>query len=132
MKKVIIAGGRDFDDYKLLKEKCDYLLVNLLDDIEIVSGRCSTGKHTFDSLDGIKVYGTDGLGELYASEKGYPVKPFPADWATHKRSAGPVRNAEMVEYADFLIAFFDGFSRGTEDIIKKAKEKGLKVAVVKY
>ena len=132
MKKVIIAGGRDFDDYEKLKNKCDQLLVNLLDDIEIVSGRCNTGKHTFTTDDGIKVFGTDGLGERYAKEKGYPVKPFPADWATHKRLAGPIRNTEMAEYSDFLIAIHDGFSRGTNHMIEVAKEKGLKVAIIKY
>lgn len=101
----------------MLKEKCDHLLINLLDDIEIVSGGAS---------------GADKLGERYAAEKGYTLKVFPADWANHKRSAGPIRNMEMVDYADYLIAFHDLFSRGTEHIIKIAKEKGLKVAVVTY
>lgn len=117
MKKVIIAGGRDFYDYKLLKEKCDQLLVNLLDEIEIVSGTAS---------------GADKLGERYASEKEYTIKRFPADWNKHGKSAGFIRNNEMAVYANYLIAFHDGMSRGTAQMIKVAKEKGLKVAVVKY
>lgn len=41
MKKVIIAGGRDFDDYKLLKENCEHFLKNITEEIEIVSGTAS-------------------------------------------------------------------------------------------
>lgn len=115
--KVIIAGGRDFDDYKMLKEKCDYYLKNISDQIEIVSGTAS---------------GADRLGERYAAEKGYDVKQFPANWEIHKRSAGIMRNIEMADYSNFLIAFHDGFSRGTAHMIQVAKEKGLKVAIVKY
>lgn len=117
MNKVIIAGGRDFDDYEMLKNKCDHLLSNLFGDIEIVSGTAS---------------GADKLGERYATEKGYPIKHFPADWAKEKRSAGIVRNIQMAEYSDFLIACHDGFSRGTNHMIEVAKEKGLKVAIIKY
>lgn len=117
--KVIIAGGRDFDQWPLLKKKCDRVLDKKRKefDIEIVSG---------------KAKGADSLGEKYAELKGYRVKEFPADWDTHGKKAGPIRNGQMADYADALIAFHDGVSRGTANMIKQAKEKGLAVRVIAY
>ena len=85
-------------------------------DIEIVSG---TAK------------GADQLGEKYAKEKGYPVKQFPADWSKGK-SAGYVRNEEMAKYADALIAFWNGLSKGTGHMIDLAKKYKLKIRICNY
>ena len=115
--KVIIAGGRDFQDYNLLKEKCDSILSSVKDDIMIVSG-CATG--------------ADSLGEKYAAENDYIIAYFQANWNLYGRGAGMVRNREMAEYGDALIAFHDGQSKGTANMIKIAKEKGLKVRVINY
>ena len=76
--------------------------------------------------------GADTLGEKYAQERGLNIELHPADWQRHGRAAGPIRNAEMAAEADALIAFWDGQSRGTSNMIKIAKEKGLQVAVVQY
>jgi hypothetical protein len=73
--------------------------------------------------------GVDSLGERWAEEHGVTVKPFPADWDKYKRAAGIVRNREMAKYADALVAVWDGKSRGTGDMIKHAREKGLLVYV---
>ena len=113
--KVIIAGSRDFDDYKLLCKYCDFYLQSQTD-IEIVSG---TAK------------GADQLGEKYAKEKGYPVKQFPADWSKGK-SAGYIRNEEMAKYADALIVFWNGKSKGTGHMIDLAKKYKLKIRVCNY
>ena len=114
--KVIVAGGRDFSDYQLLVEKCDKYLANKAN-IEIVSG---TAK------------GADSLGERYANEKGYSVKTFPADWGAFGKRAGYLRNEQMANYANALIAFWDGESRGTKHMIDIATEKGLLVKVTPY
>ncbi|MBR1697914.1 MAG: DUF2493 domain-containing protein, partial [Anaerovibrio sp.] len=76
--------------------------------------------------------GADTLGERYAHEHGLKCELYPADWNTHGKAAGPIRNAEMANNADALIAFWDGESRGTKNMIETAKAKGLRVAVVKY
>lgn len=55
MFRVIIAGGRDFDDYQLLKATMDKLLCNITDEITVVCGQAK---------------GADTLGEQYAMEKG--------------------------------------------------------------
>lgn len=116
--KVIIAGCRDFADYELLKEKCDFYLQNQKpENVVIVSGHAS---------------GADALGERYAQERGLQLETYPADWKAHGRAAGPIRNAKMASVARTLIAFWDGKSRGTKNIIDTATKRGLKVAVVRY
>jgi len=117
MLKVIIAGGRDFADYDKLRDACDEQLINAEEDIEIVSG-------------GAK--GVDTLGEQYAEEKGLEVKKFPADWKGYGRAAGIIRNSQMADYGDMLIAFWDGKSKGTKNMIETARKKQLQVSVVKY
>ena len=114
MFKVIIAGTRSFQDYELLQSYVDYMLSRTTDVIEIVSG-------------GAK--GADALGERYAKEHGYRLKIFPANWEQYGKAAGYRRNAEMAAYADALIAFWDGKSRGTMHMINLAKQRKLKVAV---
>ena len=116
--KVIIAGCRDFADYELLKEKCDFYLQNKKpENIVIVSGHASVA---------------DALGERYALERGLQLETCPADRKAHDRAAGPIRNAQMADVADALIAFWDGKSRGTKNMIDTATKRGLQVAVVRY
>jgi hypothetical protein len=107
--KIIIAGSRTYNDYELLKRVCDETLSLIT---EIVSGTAN---------------GADKLGERYAKEKGYPIKQFPADWNKYGKSAGYIRNKQMAEYADALIAFWDGKSKGTKHMIDLAKLNNLKI-----
>lgn len=114
--KVIIAGGRNFDDYDLLCKTVDYYL-SRQNDIEIVSG---TAK------------GADELGERYAEEKGYKIKRFVADWNYFGKGAGYIRNEEMAIYADALIVFWDGISKGSQHMMNIADLYKLKVRIVYY
>lgn len=114
--KVIIAGGREFSDYDKLCVSCDKILSNQTE-IEIVSGTAR---------------GADKLGEKYANERGYPIKQFPADWNLFGKSAGYKRNAQMADYADALIVFWDGKSKGTKHMIDLAKKVGLNIKIIKY
>lgn len=115
--RVIIAGGRDFQDYPLLKNKCDTILESV--DKKAITIICGTAK------------GADTLGEWYALEKKFKIEYFKPDWSIG-RKAGVIRNQQMAENADALIAFWDGKSRGTMHMIRIAKEKGLKVRVINY
>lgn len=131
--RVIIAGGRDFNDYKLLKEKCDLIFANNKP-VEIISGRCfapKTGVCTFTTYEGINVYGADGLGEKWAELNNVPVKPFPY-LKQYGKAGGPIRNRQMAEYATNLIAFWDGKSRGTKNMIDTAKEFNLPTRIILY
>ena len=120
MIKVIIAGTRDFNDYAFLKKNVDYFLQGINpnnEEIEIVSGNAR---------------GADKLGERYAKEYNLPVKLFPANWDKYGKRAGYLRNQEMANYADVLIAFWDEKSKGTKHMIDIAKKQGLTVIVVGY
>lgn len=115
--RVIIAGGRDFDNLKFLEAKVNDLVGMLSSLPIIVSG---------------KARGADSLGEQYADTYGLAVKEFPALWNEYGKSAGYRRNVEMANYADALIAFWDGKSKGTKHMIDIALDKGLLVQVVRY
>lgn len=126
--RIIIAGGRKFDDPKLLKEKCDHHLSLIpKDQIEIVSG-CQV---TID-LDTGRKYGADYLGEQYALQNDYTLHRFPADWDNLGKGAGPIRNKKMAEFADALIAFWDGKSSGTKNMISQMKSLNKIVKIVSY
>ena len=68
--------------------------------------------------------GVDTLAVRWANYHGYPLKEFPADWNKYGKAAGYRRNVEMAEYADLLIAFWDGKSPGTKHMIDIMKSKG--------
>lgn len=109
--KIVIAGGRDFNNPQYMAEVMKFLSFSIT---EVVSG-C---QWSFDKETQTK-YGADYLGEEWAKKNKISVKPFPADWVRLGRSAGPVRNGHMAEYADFLVAFWDGKSRGTQNMIQQ-------------
>lgn len=106
--KLIIAGCRDLIDWEVVHEgimKCTWGPQVT----EVVSGGAS---------------GVDYIGEALAEKSGLPVKKFPADWKKHGRAAGPIRNRQMAEYADALLAVWDGKSRGTQNMIEEMQKLG--------
>ena len=131
--KVIIAGGRDYDDYEMAKAELNMLIAPGVFNrkVTIVSGRCSVGKLTFTTKEGTKVYGADGIGERYAQEYGFEVEPYPADWSKGKK-AGYIRNLQMAKAATHAIIFWDGKSKGSEMMIKLSKENGLRTVTINY
>lgn len=100
--KVIVAGSRNITDEYKVREALSHAGLSTQDVTEIVSGGAR---------------GVDKLGEDIANFHKIPVKKFPADWETHGRSAGYIRNKEMAEYADMLVAVWDGNSKGTAHMI---------------
>lgn len=117
--KIIIAGGREFSDYQLLKEKVDNIISEKRKrfQIVIISG---------------KARGADSLGERYANENAFNIMEFPADWDKYGKKAGYMRNTEMAENADALIAFWDGKSKGTKHMIDIATNKNLPIRIIRY
>lgn len=114
--KVIIAGGRDFQD----AERLDAVMDEYLEHHSISEIVCGKAK------------GADTLGEQWALFHDIKVTEFPAEWHKHGRGAGHVRNMEMAKYADVLVAFWDGDSRGTNGMIHDALHEGLEVHVYRY
>lgn len=111
--KVIIAGSRDITDYRQVEAA--YLSSNMVI-TEIVSGGAR---------------GVDSLGEQVAKNFGIPVKVFPADWNKYGKRAGALRNIQMANYAEGLIAIWDGKSKGTKHMIDEANKLGLSVYIFK-
>lgn len=116
MFNVIIAGTRTFTDYDLLCRKCDFYFQNRKPTAII----CGEAK------------GADTLGRRYAIEHGINVLSFPADWDRYGKSAGYIRNQQMAEKADALIAFWNDESKGTRNMIDVARKKGLHCRIVHY
>jgi len=77
--------------------------------------------------------GADELAERLAKETDTRLQVMKADWKAHGKAAGPIRNAAMAKAAGAdgrLLAYWDGKSPGTADMIKQAKRAGLKVQTV--
>jgi lactate dehydrogenase-like 2-hydroxyacid dehydrogenase len=110
--KTIVAGSRYITDQKVVNES---ILDSKFEITELVSGTCR---------------GVDYCGLRFAKENDIPIREFPALWNLYGKKAGPIRNQAMVDYADALIAIWDGKSKGTKDIIERAKKKNLKLLVV--
>ncbi len=116
---LIIAGGRDFDDYDLLSRELDYLLSKTPKEIITIF------------VGGAK--GTDTLGFIYAWNNKIDYRVFMADWTVHGKKAGILRNQQMLDAgATHLVAFWDKKSRGTADMIDRAKKAGIMVRVFYY
>lgn len=119
--RLVIAGGRGFNDYNHLSEEVSKYINDLNvespEDLEIIVG-------------GAK--GADTLGKEYAQRNFIPYTLIKADWDKHGKSAGYIRNAEMVDRATHVIAFWNKVSNGTRHTINYATKKGLGVKVVYY
>ena len=124
--KTIIAGCRWIENYDIVCEAVD---ASGFEITEVVSGAAT---------------GVDTLGENWAGAHDIPIKCFPAQWKNLKMqgavirrnkygkynaAAGFVRNKQMAEYADALVAIWDEKSKGTKNMIELAGEAGIKVFV---
>ena len=74
--------------------------------------------------------GIDEVGGLWAIHNGIKPIIFNPDWARHGKAAGPIRNNQMAKYADALVAIWDGESKGTWGMIKRADKLGLKMLLI--
>lgn len=135
MQKVIVAGSRSFDRYDIMRKA---LNAKFKERIIIISG-CANG--------------ADKLGERYAKEYNLEVELHPAKWndltaqpchikynsrGAYNALAGHNRNREMLQSilenpdGGCLVAFWDGQSSGTRNMINIAREAGVAVHVVQY
>lgn len=109
---IAVIGSREFNDYSLLESTLNEYNIN-----QIISG-------------GAK--GADSLAETYAEAYNIPTTIFLPDWNKYGRSAAFIRNKDIVEASQLVIAFWDGTSRGTEHSIKHAYKLSIPVVIKQY
>ena len=106
--KIAIIGSRNIN----IEDLTEYLPENVT---EIVSG-------------GAK--GVDTCARKYAEKNKIPLKDFLPDYKRYGRGAPLKRNIEIIEYADMVIAFWDGKSKGTKFVIDNCKKIGKDIEIV--
>lgn len=119
--KLIIAGGRDFSDWEQFYRelnawfaKYDPTMTNTV----IIVGMAD---------------GADTMGWLVADERGIPWIGFEAEWDKYgPYQSGFIRNQIMADEGTHLLAFWNGISGGTGDMINRATTGGLVVDISRY
>lgn len=112
--KVLVCGGRDFNDYEKLTRTLN----------GIANARAP--RSPFSIIQG-GARGADRLADEWAAESMISSYTYKADWDKHGKAAGPIRNQRMLDEGkpDLVVAFPGG--RGTADMINRAKKAGIEV-----
>lgn len=114
--KVAVIGSRSIEYDKLQMKAYELLCENIpANCTEIVSGGAM---------------GVDRLAEIYARKNNIPIKVFLPDYDKYGKRAPKIRNDQIVEYADYVIAFWDTVSTGTAHTVATAVMKGVTVRVI--
>ena len=108
--RVLVCGGREYDNLGVV---LSVLSEHLKGDTEFV-------------IEG-GAKGADFLGRCVAKYLGFKVVAYPADWKTHGKAAGGIRNQQMLDEGkpDLVIAFPGGV--GTADMVRRAKAANIEV-----
>lgn len=111
--KVLVCGGREFDDLTTLYSIMDGLheMYNIT---EVIHGDAR---------------GADRLADQWAKERGIKVTAYAANWAKHGKAAGPKRNNTMLKQKPHLVVAFPG-GTGTADMVKKSYRHRIKTIVL--
>lgn len=117
MNRIAVIGSRGFSDYKLFREKLEYLIKDLGEDFIFISGGCPTGG--------------DALIKKYCAENNYELIEHLPDWDQFGKRAGFLRNQLIIDDATHLICYWDGVSKGTLSSIKIAEKKEIPIRIVK-
>jgi hypothetical protein len=122
--KILVCGQRDFQNKKFLYENLDDLNKEL---------RSNLGEGITKVIQG-GAKGADLLGKQWARDRNILCSEFPADWNKHGKSAGPIRNNQMLKEGrpHFVVAFYHDkqSSKGTKNMVFQAKQAG--VPVIEY
>lgn len=116
--RVLVCGSRDWTDRRIIHETMR-ALTDAYPDLRIVVVHGAAR-------------GADRMAGEEARACGYKVEEHPANWAQHGKRAGLIRNEHMLSLGcSQVIAFWDGYSRGTEHMIRIAREAEARVLVVR-
>lgn len=130
--KVLVCGGRTYEDERLLNHTLDTLHAVLGISV-IIHG--DAGKfydypdHIISDEAGFWV-GADKLAGQWARRNGVTERFYKPDWNKYGRKAGPMRNQLMLDESvpDLVLAFPGG--RGTKDMVKRARAADYKVCEI--
>lgn len=115
MLKILVTGSRDWTDFQKVQREIFRALYETktpYTEAALIHGDCPTG--------------ADAIADRYGRETGMHVLPFPADWNRWGKSAGFVRNAEMVNLdPDICLAFIRNGSRGASMTANLAEKAGI-------
>jgi hypothetical protein len=111
--KVLVCGSREYDNWTRVKFELDSLLKK---PTVIIHGAAP---------------GVDTMAGIWARNNDVTEESYPADWETHGKAAGPIRNQKMLDEGkpNYVIAFVTENSKGTRDMIKKAEKAGVPVII---
>lgn len=112
--RVLVCGGRDYDSNKACAWLQEHAIRRIESVMRLKDVRIAAVIHG-------AARGADEGGRLWGVSLGTDVLGFPADWETHGRAAGPIRNQQMIELGkpDLVIAFPGG--RGTANMVRQAE-----------
>lgn len=127
--RILVCGDRNWDNYILIKNR----LAQFHNEIALGTGELNLPPHAFVIIDGM-ARGADTQGNLAAKSLGMKVQRFPAQWQKYGKAAGPIRNQQMLTEGkpDFVLAFHNSLetSRGTKDMVNRARKAGIPVEVI--
>jgi hypothetical protein len=109
--RLLVCGGRDFADKNAVRQAMN-AAVGHVKDVVVIHGAAR---------------GADRLAGEIAEAAGIPVLNFPADWATHGKRAGFIRNQQMLDEGKPTLVLAMPGGTGTADMIRRSKAAGLKV-----
>lgn len=106
-----VTGGRDYQNFALVCQVLDALLTRV-PDLHLIHGAAR---------------GADTLARCWAESHGVPHTPYPADWTQHGKSAGAIRNRQMIQEGkpELVVAFPGG--RGTQDMVDASTKAGIRI-----
>jgi hypothetical protein len=113
---VLVCGSRDWMDADAIYDRLDAL--------------DATREGTLPTIIHGAARGADSIAAAAAESLGYPAQSYPADWKTHGKRAGILRNLEMLDQRpELVLAFQRDGSRGTQHTIDEARRRGIPVEV---
>lgn len=119
MFRLLVTGSRDWSDAQAIVRELEVVNAHEGEQVVLISGNCATG--------------ADKIAEDVAVKFGWMIERHPADWKTHGKRAGFIRNGEMVdEGADYCVAFVKDSSPGASNTVVKARIAKIPTKVVAY
>lgn len=110
--KLAIVGSRTFDDFELVARTIGTHFYYMINCVDMNKGQ--------DAIISGGAKGADTLAKKYAEIHGLEYFEFLPDWESDGKAAGFIRNKQIVDACDMVLAFWDGKSKGTEHTIKLA------------